>query len=163
MIEKPIDRKLSEKLLDTIGWKILNLLQENARLSLAEIGRLVGLSAPAVRERVCRMEEEGIISGYHADVPLHEIGLPVLAFIRMQVPTEKYQRLIGFSNKSSEVLECHHLSGGDSFILKVAVSSVSKLEQIINSLSMYGSTKTSIVLSSVVKKHVVEVKPADRS
>lgn len=157
MIEKRIDRKTLEKLLDPIGRKILNLLQENARLSFAEIGRSAGLSSPAIAERVRRLEEEGIISGYHADVTLKEIGRPLLAFIRMQVTTEKYQRFIAFSKKSSEVLECHHLSGGDSFILKVAVASVSELEQLISGLSVYGSTMTSIVLSSVVRKHVVEV------
>jgi Lrp/AsnC family leucine-responsive transcriptional regulator len=163
MIQKRINRKTfeNEKLLDRIGLKICSLLAENARLPLAEIGRLVGLSAPAVAERIRRMEGAGIISGYHAEISPDKIGLLVLAFIRMQVPREKYQRLITFADKSSEVLECHHISGEDSFILKVAVPSVADLEPLITGLSGYGSTMTSIVLASPIRKYVVEGKSSE--
>jgi Lrp/AsnC family leucine-responsive transcriptional regulator len=146
----------NKRLLDPIGLKILGALQADARLSFAELGRTVNLSPPAVAERVRRMEEAGIINGYHAEVNLKEIGLPVAAFIRIQVSTEKYPRLIALARKLPEVLECHHVSGSDSFILKVAVPSISHLEEVIGRLSVYGSTMTSIVLSSPVRKHEVE-------
>ena len=146
----------NKKLLDTIGRKILGALQADARLSFAELGRTVNLSPPAVAERVRRMEEAGIITGYHAAVNLEEIGLPVAAFVRMQVPAERYPRLIALATKLPEVLECHHVSGSDSFILKVVVPSIPHLEELISRLSAYGSTMTSIVLSSPVRKHEVE-------
>src|SRR5215475_7682899 len=141
----PLDKK---KLLDKIGRKILDAHQKDARVSYAELGKMVGLTPPAVIERVRRMEEAGIIKGYHADVDLKEIGAPITAFVRMSCPSEKYQQVIALSKKLAEVMECHHVSGGDSFVLRVAASSVSHLEEIIGRLGVYGSTETSIVLSS---------------
>jgi len=138
----------NKKLLDKIGRKILDALQKDARVSYAELGKMVGLTPPAVIERVRRMEEAGIIKGYHADVDLKEIGAPITAFVRMSCPSEKYQQVIALSKKLAEVMECHHVSGGDSFVLRVAASSVSHLEEIIGRLGVYGSTETSIVLSS---------------
>jgi Lrp/AsnC family transcriptional regulator, leucine-responsive regulatory protein len=142
-----------KKLLDKIGRKILDALQENARISYAELGKRVGLTPPAVIERVRRMEDAKIIKGYHADIDLNEIGLPITAFVRLCCSSEKYQQVIALSKKLAEVMECHHVSGSDSFVLRVAASSVSHLEKIIGRLSVYGSTETSIVLSSPVQKH----------
>ncbi len=142
-----------EKLLDRIGRKILVALQEDARLSFAELGKKVGLSPPAVIERVRRMEETGIIAGYHADVNLKAIGLEVTAFIRLRCTSEKYPQVLALSKKLTEILECYHVSGPDSFILRVAVRSVEHLEEVIGKLSVCGSTATSIVLSSPVRKH----------
>lgn len=143
-----------KKLLDKIGRKLLDALQKDARLSYAELGKRVGLTPPAVIERVRRMEEAGIIKGYHADVDLKEIGLPITAFVRLCCPSDKYQQVIALSKKLAEVLECLHVSGSDSFVLRVVASSVSHLEEIIGRLSIYGSTETSIVLSAPVQKHV---------
>jgi Lrp/AsnC family leucine-responsive transcriptional regulator len=141
-----LDKK---KLLDQIGLKILNALQADARVSYAELGKRVGLSPPAVIERVRRMEEAGIITGYHAEVNLADVGLPVTAFIQLRCGSEHYPSVIALSTKLSEVVECHHVSGGESFVLKVAVESVAALEEVIGKLGAYGQTKTSIVLSSV--------------
>jgi Lrp/AsnC family leucine-responsive transcriptional regulator len=145
-----LDKK---KPLDKIGRKILDALQKDARVSYAELGKKAGLTPPAVIERVRRMEEAGIIKGYHADVDLKQIGLPITAFVRLRCQSEKYQQVITLSKKLAEVLECHHVSGGDSFVLRVVASSVSHLEEIIGRLSVYGSTETSIVLSAPVQKH----------
>lgn len=149
-------KALNNKLLDQIGRKILDAVQRDARISLAELGRAVGLSAPAVAERVRRMEDEGIITGYHAAVNLQEIGLAVTAFVRLNTPPEKYARVIALANKLPEILECHHVNGSDSFIMKIAVPYVSNIEDVINQLSAYGSTVTAIVLSSPVDKHEVQ-------
>jgi Lrp/AsnC family leucine-responsive transcriptional regulator len=146
----------SEKLLDEIGWKILQELQENARLSFAELGRRVGLSIPAVTERVHRMEDAGIITGYHADVNPEKVGLPITAFIRMNIVGDMTPRLTAFLKELPEISECHRGTGGDSFILKVNVSSVHHLEKLIDQLLPFGTTTTSIVLSSPVAKRFIE-------
>lgn len=143
------------KLLDEVGWRIVKALQEDGRLSFAELGRQVGLSLPAVSERVRRMEEAGIITGYHAEVNLPKAGRPITAFIRMNVPRSCYPAFIALVQGLSEVLECHHLSGVDAFILKVALTSIPHLEALIDQLSRHGETTTSIVLSSPVARRVI--------
>ncbi|MBO0723477.1 MAG: Lrp/AsnC family transcriptional regulator [Blastocatellia bacterium] len=146
----------NERLLDDIGWHILQELQENARLSFAELGRRVGLSIPAVTERVHRMEDAGIITGYHAEVNPEKVGLPITAFIRMNI-TGNFSSQIGELMKGlTEVIECHRSTGGDSFIMKVRVSTVAHLEHVIEQLLPYGTTTTSIVLSSPVTKRLIE-------
>jgi Lrp/AsnC family leucine-responsive transcriptional regulator len=152
-----------KKLLDEVGWRLLRELQVDARLSFAELGRRVGLSLPAVAERVRRMEEAGIITGYHAEVSLAQLGLPITAFIRLNVPRERYPAFITLMGDLSEVLECHHLSGSDAFILKVALTSILHLEVLIDQLSRHGQTTTSIVLSSPVMRRVIEPKVGDKS
>jgi Lrp/AsnC family leucine-responsive transcriptional regulator len=142
----------SRKLLDEVGWQILTVLQEDARLSFTEIGRRVGLSLPAVTERIRRMEEAGIITGYRVEIDIRKIGLGITAFIRVITPNEKYPALNTLLKSMPEVLESHHLAGADSFIIKVVASSIPHLESLITRLSPYGPTTTSIVLSSPVVK-----------
>lgn len=141
-----------QKLLDEIGWKLLLALQEDARLSFAELGRRVGLSLPAVAERVRRLEEAGLITGYHAKLDPHKLGAPVAAFIRLRSTGDRYRQVQALARELPEVLECHHLTGGDAFIMKVVVSSIAHLEKLIGRLTPYGQTTTSIVLSSPVVK-----------
>ncbi len=152
----------SEKLLDEIGWKILRELQENARLSYAELGRRVGLSIPAVTERVRRMEDAAIITGYHAEVNPERVGLPITAFIRMNIVGDLTMKLTALLKELPEITECHRGTGGDSFIMKVNVASVHHLEKLIDRLLPYGTTTTSIVLSSPVAKRFIEP-PSERS
>jgi Lrp/AsnC family transcriptional regulator, leucine-responsive regulatory protein len=146
----------NERLLDDIGWHILQELQENARLSFAELGRRVGLSIPAVTERVHRMEDAGIITGYHADLNPEKVGLPITAFIRMNISGNVSSQIVELMKEMTEVSECHRGTGGDSFIMKVRVSSVAHLEQLIEKLLPYGTTTTSIVLSSPVTKRFIQ-------
>jgi Lrp/AsnC family leucine-responsive transcriptional regulator len=138
--------------LDPVDWHILQLLQENGRSSYAEIGRTVGLSAPAVAERVRRMEEAGVIEGYHAQLNPVKAGLPVMAFIRASVPRGKYPKFTVMVNQLASVIECHHVTGVEAFILKVAVPSVEELEILVEELGKYGDTMTSVVMSSPVKR-----------
>lgn len=139
-----------QKLLDDTGWQILELLQQEARITFAELGRRVGLSLPAVAERVRRMEEAGIINGYRTVVDLAKIGLPVMAFIHLKTPSERYPALIAHLRQMPQVVEGHHIAGSDAFILKVVAASIPQLETIITRFSAYGQTTTSIVLSSPV-------------
>src|SRR6267378_6976764 len=154
----------SDKLLDQIGWKLLQELQINGRLSYAELGRRVGLTTPAVVERVKRMEEAGIIVGYHADIDPMKVGMPITAFIRMSVVGDVFTRITSVVKNSPEVVECHRGTGADSFIMKVHVHSVEHLESLIDRLTPYGTTSTSIVLSSPVErreiKQLEEMRPA---
>ncbi len=143
-------------MIDTIDWKILKELQENARISFAELGRRVNLTTPAVIERVRKLEDAKIITAYRAEIDTAKIGLPITAFIRMSISGVDYSKIIDVAEKSSEVLECHRGTGGDSFILKVAVSDVEHLQNLIDRLVPFGITTTSIVLSSPVKSRVIE-------
>ncbi len=146
----------NDKLLDAKGWKILRELQLDARLSFAELGRRVGLSTPAVAERVRNLEAAGVIVGYRADLDLHRLGFPILAIIRMSAVGDVLKRITAAVQSMPEVLECHRGTGADSFIMKVAVSSVEHLESLIDRLTPFGTTATSIVLSSPVEKRLVE-------
>jgi len=146
-----------ERLLDRTGFKILRALQENARLSFSELGRRVALSSPAVAERVRKMEEVGIIGGYHARVEPQKVGLPIMAFIMLKTRAEQYPSVIALARQAPEFRECHHVSGNESFIMKVAASSIPHLENLIEKLSPFGETSTLVVLSSPVVKQVLDL------
>ena len=141
--------------LDEIYWKILIELQKDARVSYAELGRRVGLTTPAVIERIRKLEDAGVITGYRVEIDTARVGLPVTAFIRMSITGVDYSRIIEVVKEAKEVLECHRGTGGDSFIMKVAVGSVEHLQEIIDKLTPYGITTTAIVLSSPVKRRVI--------
>jgi Lrp/AsnC family leucine-responsive transcriptional regulator len=143
-----------DRLLDRAGRKLLDLLQENARLSLSELGRLVHLSPPAVGERLRRMEEAGLICGYHARLDPDKLGLPIQAFLRLRTPAEKYPRVLAVASELPEVLECCHLTGDDAFVMRVAAASTADLENIIARLSPFGETPTALILSTPVKKEL---------
>ena len=153
--EKVDDAFGASKPLDAIGWRILRELQEEARLSFTELGRRVGLSTPAVAERVRQLEATGVVRGYRAEIDLARVGLPILAVVRMSVVGDVLSRITAVARELPEVLECHRATGADSFIMKVAVASVEHLEQLIDRLTPFGTTSTSIVLSSPVARRSV--------
>jgi Lrp/AsnC family leucine-responsive transcriptional regulator len=146
-----------QRLLDRTGLKILHALQQNARISFSELGRQVALSSPAVAERVRKMEEVGIIGGYHARVEPEKVGLPIMAFVLLKTRAEKYPDIILLARRLPQILECHHVSGGESFIMKVIASSIPHLEDLIERLSPFGETSTLVVLSSPVVKEVLDL------
>jgi len=139
-----------EHLLDDIGWKILSELQQNARIHFAELGRIVGLSTPAVTERVHKMEEAGIIVGYRTHLNPAMVGLPILAFVHIKVGGENLGCFMKLAAAHPEVLECHRVTGEESFLLKVAVADVSHLERLLDALMPYVATTTSMVLSTAL-------------
>jgi Lrp/AsnC family transcriptional regulator, leucine-responsive regulatory protein len=142
--------------MDSLDKKILCELQADARTSFAELGRRIGLTTPAVIERVRKLEDAKIIKGYRAEIDAAKIGLPITAFIRMSIVGVEFKQIVKIAEDSSEVLECHRATGGDSFIMKVAVSSVEHLQNVIDKLTPFGVTTTSIVLSSPVQKRIIE-------
>ncbi len=144
-----------EKLLDPLGWKLLTELQGDARISFAELGRRVGLSTPAVAERVRRMEDEGIIRAYRAEIDPSSVGLPITAFIRMSIVGNVLAKLTERVHTMPEIVECHRGTGEDSFILKVNVVSVEQLKDVIDRLTPFGTTSTSLVLSSLIERNLL--------
>lgn len=145
-----------EKLLDHTGWRILQELQADARLSMAELGRRVGLSAPAVAERVRKLEDAKIIAGYHACVIPRRVGRPVLAFIRISASGAVKANVEAMIQKTPEVIEAHRGTGSDCFILKVAVEDVAHLERVTDRFMRFGQLTTSVVMSSPLESRVLE-------
>ncbi len=141
--------------IDAVGWKILELLQENARLSYREIGEAVGLTAPAVAERVRRMEDAGIVKGYHAEVDLNKAGLPIQAFVLITNSATQALRFRASVHDFPEVTECYCITGSESYIVKVAVTSVPRLEQLLMELKPFGEVRTCLVLSSQLTRRTI--------
>jgi Lrp/AsnC family transcriptional regulator, leucine-responsive regulatory protein len=154
--KKSPSAEIHSKLLDSIGWKILAELQGDARVPFAELGRRVGLSTPAVIERVHRLEEAGVIVGYRAHIDPAKVGYGILAYVRVNVVGDFLPRIVQLSREMPEVLECHRVTGTDSFIMKVAVPSIEALEELIDGLIPFVATTTAIVLSNVVTNRVIE-------
>ena len=153
--------------LDQTDWGLLEALQENARTSFAELGRRVSLSPPAVAERVRRLEDAGVLRGYHAELDLAALGLPMQAMIR--ITTNNYAECTSYSERLAEVaevLEAQRVTGTDSYILRVAVRSMTHLEDLLNRIAPHsGDTITAMVLSTPVPNKVVtrEVVKGERS
>ena len=138
-----------------MAWRILGALQADARLSFSELGRRVGLSPPAAAERVRRLEDAGIISGYRAELNLERLGFPITAIIRVSTPEPQFARLKAAVAGLQEVLECHHVTGADSLVLKVTALSVGHLEKVIEQIGRHGTPTTAIILSSPIAKRAV--------
>jgi len=135
--------------LDETDWAILRLLQDDARLSYSEIGRRVHLSQPAVAERVRALEEQDIITGYHASLNMSRIGRPVTAFIRVATgTTADAEQISALMRDFSEVLELHRVTGIDGVVLRVAAPSIARLNEILNTIGKVSVPVTSIVLES---------------
>jgi len=141
-----------ESPVDSIGMKILRELGKNARSGFSEIGRRVGLSSPAVAERVYKMEAAGIIRGYHADIHPGVFGRDIMAFITLTTRPENYPKIYRFAENQEEILECHHISGHESLLLKVVSGAIPQLNTLVEKLGQFGETKTAIVFSSPVQK-----------
>lgn len=143
--------------MDQMDWRILGELQADARLSFSELGRRIGLSTPAAAERVRRLEDWGVIRGYSAVIDPERAGLSVGAFIRIRLAGQESmaKKLTVELEGMPEVLECHRCTGDESFILKVRVASVGRLEALIDKLSQYGATSTSLILSSPVERRTI--------
>lgn len=140
--------------LDVIAWKIVEALQHNARLTFAELGRKVGLSTPAVAERVHRLEEAGVITGYRAVIDPAKLGAPIRIIMRLTIPGGDLQisRTVTAIKESSEIRRCHRITGSESFVIEADVVSIRHMEALIDRLSALGATSTSTVLSSPVER-----------
>ncbi|MFG6687125.1 Lrp/AsnC family transcriptional regulator [Mariniflexile sp. HNIBRBA6329] len=143
--------------LDNLNWKILKCLQENARQSNAEIGRQVGISSPAVSERIKRLEDAGIILGYKTVVSPLDMGYQLKAIITLHAFIGKLKPFLEKVKTYDEVLNCYRITGNENIVMEVLLKNQKHLETFIDQLIVYGETKTQIVLSHVTR--FKEVKP----
>ncbi|MFF6983712.1 Lrp/AsnC family transcriptional regulator [Streptomyces sp. NPDC008343] len=135
---------MAEKL-DATDWSILVELQREGRVALTELGRRVNLSTSAVTERVRRLEATGVVSGYQATVDLAKAGVAVFAVVRLKYAGHQHQPLHHLLDERLEIFECLRITGDDCYLLKVGAASMGHLEAIVNELSQFGSTSTSVV------------------
>ncbi len=138
------------QLLDEINRRLLQELQADARVSIAELGRRINLSAPAVAERVQRLERAGVITGYHAEVDPKAIGYPIAAVVRVRPTTRQLQKIPELAREIPEVVDCHRITGEDCFFVKLHLRSMDDLEGILDRFIVLGQTTTSIIHSSPV-------------
>ena len=143
--------------MDDIDRKILKLLQENARTSLKTIAEKTFLSSPAVSSRIERMEREGIILGYEAQVDTIKLGYHILAFINLNVLPEDKPKFYAYANGVPNILECSCVTGEYSMLMKVAFPSTRELDIFVGQLQTYGKTSTQIVFSTHVGPRGVDV------
>ncbi|MFF7788966.1 winged helix-turn-helix transcriptional regulator [Streptomyces sp. NPDC007991] len=134
--------------LDATDFRILEALQRNGRASYAELARSVSMSPSAVTERVRRLEECGVVSGYSAVVSPEALGLDILAFVRLRYPTGNYKPFHDLLDTTPEIVEAHHVTGEDCFVLKVVARSMRDLERTTGRIAALGSVATSVVYSS---------------
>lgn len=142
-------------IVDRLNEKILKCLQQNARLSNAEIGRQVGISSPAVSERIKKMEDLGIIEGYITIVSPFEIGYQLKAIITLRAFMGKLKPFLEKVKTYDEVINCYRITGDENIVMEVVLKNHKHLETFIDQLITYGESKTQIVLSRVVKQKEV--------
>jgi Lrp/AsnC family leucine-responsive transcriptional regulator len=143
--------------LDDTNRRLLAELQADARLSLAELGRRVGLSSPAVAERLARLERDGVIRGHHADVDPRALGYPLSVVIRIRPAPRRLRDVASAAAGSPEVVECDRITGEDCFVVRAHVRDVGHLEELIDRFTPFGQTTSSIVQSSPVPRRGVHL------
>ena len=138
---------MENKLLDQTSLKILALLREDGRAPYSHIAQAVGLSAPAVKERILKLEDAGIITGYTVQIDPKALGQAISAFMLVEVPPERDRLFAKFAHAHPHISECFHVLGDAAFILRVQLAEMGELEQLINECLKYGSPKTYMVFS----------------
>ena len=141
--------------LDLINWKILDCLQENARQSNTEISKKVGISSPAVAERIRKMEDTGIIEGYFAKVSHAETGHQLKAIITLRAFMGRLKPFIHKVASFKEVINCYRITGNENFVMEVVLNNQQHLEKFIDQLITYGETRTHIILSNIVENNPI--------
>jgi Lrp/AsnC family leucine-responsive transcriptional regulator len=149
----------NQQLLDETNRRLLHELQLNARLTIAELGRRIGLSSPAVAERLSRLEQAGAITGYHAAVDPRALGYHLTAVVRVRPAPGQLQNVAELARQTPEVTECHRITGEDCYIMRAHVRDVTHLEEVIDHFVVLGQTTTSIVQSSPVPGRPLDVQP----
>ena len=137
---------------DATDTRLLTELQEDARLTHAELGRRVNLSAPAVAERLRRLERSGVITGYRAEVDPRALGYGLGVIMRIRPSARQLHKVAELARETPEVVECHRITGEDCFFMRLHVRDVEQLEEVLDSFILYGQTTTSIIQSSPVPR-----------
>ncbi|WP_203907963.1 Lrp/AsnC family transcriptional regulator [Rhizocola hellebori] len=137
-------------MLDAVNLQLLSELQDNPRLPMSELARRVGMSAPAVTERVQRLETAGVIVGYRMDIDPAALGMQVTALVRIRPGPGQLPKITRAAQKTAQVVECHRITGEDCLLLKVHAPSIGELEEVLDQFLLFGQTTTSIVISTPV-------------
>lgn len=137
-------------LTDHKNLELLRLLQKNPRAPISQLARRVGMSNPAAKERIVRLEESGILAGYRLELSPKELGYHVIAFVRIRPLPGHLSKIVELAQSIPEVTECHRITGEDCFILKVYLKEISNLDRVLDRFLAHGQTTTSIVQSSPV-------------
>ncbi len=137
--------------MDYTDFKIIETLQKDGRISMKDLSKIVALSPPATAERVRRLEESGIINSYKAIVNSDKIGKPIRVFINVAMKSDNLTKFIEFAEKTEEIVECYHVTGPYSMILKAHLKQMSDLEFLVGRVQAYGNTETYIIMSSPVE------------
>ena len=140
---------------DAVDRSVIAELQADGRVSLAELGRRVGLSPAAVADRVRRLEDAGVITGYRAVVDPRALGYTLTAVIRVRPAPRQLPKVAELAQRTAEVVECHRITGEDCFILTAHVRDVQHLEEVIDGFALHGQTTTSVLQSSPVPLRAV--------
>ena len=152
--DRPVNRtsglQNETSLLDQVNRRLLGLLTGDSRLGASELARRVGMSAPAVRERVRRLEEAGVIRGYRLDVDPAAVGLPIAAWVRIRPGPGQLPKIAELARSTPAVSECHRISGEDCFLIKVHVAALEDLEGVLDRFLMHGQTTSSLIVSTAV-------------
>jgi Lrp/AsnC family leucine-responsive transcriptional regulator len=141
---------------DTIDWKILKLLQQNARMANTEIGKIVGLSQPAVTSRIQRLEQAGAIEGYSARVDPKKLGREINALIRIRTSHAHIYACLKHFEKIPEILEAYRVTGEDCFVVRASFDRMTKLENTIDALAKFGTVTTSMILATYSAKPITD-------
>lgn len=139
-------------LLDDVNLRLLKELEQDGRLGMAELARRIGMSAPAVAERVQRLERAGVIEGYHAELDAKALGYPVAAIVRIRPSPGQLQRIPEIARETPEVAECYRITGEDCYLLRLHLRSIDELEAVLDLFTPYGLTTTSIIHSAPVPR-----------
>jgi Lrp/AsnC family transcriptional regulator, leucine-responsive regulatory protein len=151
----------SAELLDDVNRRLLAHLQQDPRLTMSALGRLVGMSSPAVTERVQRLERAGVIRGYRLDVDPAALGLPVTAWVRVRPGPRQLTKIADLAAGLPNVSECHRITGEDCFLIKLHAATIESLTETLDKILLYGQTVSSIVHSSPVPPRALPVPDND--
>lgn len=140
----------SDSLLDERNLQLLALLRDDPRATISEMARRIGMSAPAVRERIQRLEESGVIAGYRVVIDPRALGYPIAAFVRIKPAPGRLPDIIELAQRLPQVSECHRVTGEDCFLVKIHLESLDSLDRILDQFLAYGNTATMLVQSTPV-------------
>ncbi|MDQ3735542.1 MAG: Lrp/AsnC family transcriptional regulator [Actinomycetota bacterium] len=142
--------------LDRVDRSILAELATDCRLSASELARRVGMSAPAIRERINRLEQAGVIRGYRVDIDPAVLGFPIAAWVRIRPGPGQLPKIADLAARTPEVSECHRISGDDCFLLKVHVAAIEALEGVLDRFLVHGQTTSSFIVATPVAPRSIQ-------
>ena len=154
--------QIDDLLLDARNVKLLRLLRDDPRGSVSEMARRIGMSAPAVRERIQRLEESGIIRGYRLELDARALGYPISAFVRVRPMPGKLAKIGELAERLPQVVECHRITGEDCFVMRLYLERLEDLDPLLDRFLAYGQTTTSLVQSSSVPPRGLPLPGTDR-